>query len=307
MKAFLATSLALFAVACGGGSGSGSGVRADGGSGPQIACSPRQRSNNTAVCEGSLGRGTAENADLAKSVPLTLTNTEYSGTVAYVTRSTTSSNYVSFIIPITNASDFVRCFVSVLSGQAASYTLFAYVTGSVGYSGTIYTDTCLSPSETGYLIDITNTVSYADVTSIALTLGAQEGMTISTVQVMPQSYAYDAATSTLSVLAQNTGALAANLYGGFHQCVLLDGAERALDFSFLDATSPSPLLPSRSDTLTTTLVFYGRASRLVVAVDFEGAGTAGALSVATTPEDQAQLDAVRTYKSRLRRAWVARN
>ena len=299
MKSCLVASLAMvFVVGCGGGSGRSQGAG---------TCSPTALANNSAICQGSLGKATTPNADLAKTVPVAISNADYTGRVGYVTRLSTSSDYASFIIPVTNVSSTARCFISVSSGQAGTYDLSSYLTGSVGYYGAIYTDTCLGPSETGYLIDITNEVSYTDVSSISLTLGDSTDLTISSVRVLPQSFAYNQASSDVSILVRNTGALAVSLQGGFHQSVLFDSDDHALDFSYLDSSSPTDLAAGGSEQLTDSLVFYGRASRLLVVVDFDQASVAGALSVAPSPEDRARLAAVRAYRTRLRTTWQARN
>lgn len=158
-----------------------------------------------------------------------------------------------------------------------------------------------------YLIDITNEVSYDSVSSISLTLSGDTGLTISSSRVIPKSFTYSSSTSEVSVLAQNTGDFSVSLVGGFHKQILLDSADQALDFSYLDASSSYAVSPGGSDPLTDTLIFYGNASRMVVVVDFDGTGTAGALTVAPKPEDVARLEAVRAYKSRVRDAWAARN
>src|SRR5512147_343694 len=91
------------ASACGGGSSKGvdGGGGAGGGAGSGI-CAARALANNSAVCDVSLGRGTADNATLAKVVPVTLSGNDYEASVGYVTRLSATSTYTSFVIPITN-------------------------------------------------------------------------------------------------------------------------------------------------------------------------------------------------------------
>jgi len=313
-------SLALV-LGCGGGSGDAGGVRGLGGlenltgkggatgqGQPDGTCTPPAVGNNSATCVGDLGDGTSANSTLAKSVPVTLTNRDFVASVGYVTRLSTSSDYTSFIIPLTNVGSSAQCFISIATGQAGNYELFSYITGSVGYSGSTYTDTCLAPSESGYLVDITNEVTYDAVSSISLTLSGNTGLSISSARVFPTSFAYGAGVAAdLAVTVSNAGALAVDLAGGFHQLVLLDDANRGLDFTYLDAVSTAALQPGASDQLATPLVFHGSASRMVVMVDFEGTGTTGALTLAPRPEDLARLEAVRAHRARVRAAWAARD
>lgn len=264
-------------------------------------------SNNSALCQGKLGSATTPNASLAKAVPVTLSSAGFSATVGHVSRLTATSDYTSFVIPITNIGTTVQCFIMVTDGQAGSYAISSFVRGSVGYSGATYTDSCLAPSESGYLIDITEDVSYDAVSSISLAVAGETGFTISSDRVIPQSYTLDAATSELSVTVKNAGPLAVSLVDGFPTYILFDGADQALDFSFLSDTSSTDLAPGSSDRLTDYLLFYGNAVRTVVFVDFEEGGAAGALRVAPTPEDAARLAAVKRQRARVHAAWTGRN
>jgi hypothetical protein len=305
MKALLGVLVSMsFVIGCGGGTG----TRKDGGGAggsnadPSGPCTPLLATNNMATCDARLGSAKYANATLAKTVPVQLSNTDYAATVGYVSRSTPTSDYTSFVIPVTNLGANTRCFVSILSGQAGPYDIFAYASGSVGYSGTIYTDTCLAPSQQGYLIDITNEVTFDQVSSISLTLGQDDGMTLSQAQVFPQSFTYQAATSTLTVVAHNAGALTVDVSGGFHQYALFDESGLGVDFGFLDATADVPLAAGANATLDDYFLFYGKSTRMVVIADFEGVGTTGALTVAPRPEDVAKLNAVSQYRERLRQS-----
>jgi hypothetical protein len=286
----------VLALGCGGGSGATANPNQIG------ACDPWSSSNDMGTCGARVGSGTYDNSLLAKTVPVQLSNTDYAASVGYVSRPTPTSAYTSFVIPVVNLGAGTRCFVAVSSGRAGSYDIVGYASGSVGYSGTIYTDTCLGPSEQGYLTDMTNEVTFDQVSSISLTLRAQEGMSLSQARVFPQSFTYTQATSELAVVAHNTGSLAVDVSAGFHRVLLFDESDMVLDFSFLDNTAGVPLASGGDAILDNPVPYLGRSSRMLVMVDFHGVGTTGALTVAPSPEDLAKLDSIRQYRERLRRS-----
>lgn len=297
MKRWLAIlASTVLALGCGGGSG---GSLTQNQTGP---CDPWSSSNDMGTCGASLGSGTYDNSVLAKTVPVQLSNTDFAASVGYVSRSTPTSGYTSFVIPVVNLSAGTRCFVAVSSGKAGPYDIVGYASGSVGYSGTVYTDTCLGPSEQGYLTDMTNDVTLDQVSSISLTLRAQEGMSISQARVFPQSFTYTSATSKLAVVAHNTGSLAVDVSDGFHRVLLFDESDVVLDFLFLDTAAASPLASGADAILDNSAPYLGKSSRMLVMVDFHGVGTTGALTVAPNPEDLAKLDSVRQHRERLRRS-----
>ncbi len=268
---------------------------------PPPACSVPTAANNSALLTGaSLGTGAIANASLTKRVPVALTGTGYAARDAYVFRSSTTSTYVWFVVPLVNTGSSLACFVKVSTGSAGSYSLAnQYITGSVGYSGTVRSDTCLSPCEVGYLTGITNTTTYDEVNSVTLALSADTGVTLSTGRVIPQSYTSDSVTG-LSVSVRNAGGFAVNLATYLHQYILLDANNQIVDYGYFDTNTLSSVAADTSAVMTAKGVasFAGSASKLIAEVNFVSADGRGALTGAPAPADQARLDEVNAQRKR---------
>jgi hypothetical protein len=119
---------------------------------------------------------------------------------AYLTR-TDSSETAYLTIPVTNSGSSEYCFIEAnplqyLSGDGTSLTDPTHLTfleGSVGLLsfGGGYTDTCLAPGESGYLIDIqlsSDGPFFSDTASIQLALSSSSTGTVPGAALVPQSY-----------------------------------------------------------------------------------------------------------------------
>ncbi len=261
--------------------------------------------NNSAVLSGAaIGKGTTSVDNLRKQIAVTVLG---QGTLpltvgtAYATRSSTSSylDYAYIILPVTNTGNQLLCYIELAgltyrnaSGVALADPGYTYVRGSVGkqsiFSSNYYTNSCLAPGETGWVIDIESI--YSNVAAMEFTFeSSSSALSAPTARVIPQSYTVnpiaDGGGQSLAVTVTNIGSGSAQISGFGNLLVLFDDAMRPLFYDVASDVMPSNgLIPvSGTATLTTDYLgsyYEGSGQKLLVFVDFEDTTTASARSLA---------------------------
>jgi hypothetical protein len=243
-------------VGCGSGSAAGPGVggtNGGGGAGGGVPGNwlPTATTNDAANLSGmSVGLCDGSASLLRKKIPVALTGggTQFSIGDGYLLSDASVPQYAWLALPVTNLGTTMHCFVSASdyswldSAGNSEGTLLAYVTGSVGQvDPTIYTDTCLAPGETGFLLDIqSDLVSddiYTPTTSVTLALSTSSDGTRPPAKISPLGYTV--AGAALAVAFENGGTGPADIAES-NSCpyILVDSGGLPVTWAFLD---PTPL------------------------------------------------------------------
>jgi hypothetical protein len=232
-----------------GGAGTNGGANAGGGvPGTWL---PSARTNDDANLSGtSVGLCDGSASLLRKKIPVALTGggTQFSIGDGYLMSDASVPEYAWLALPVTNLGTTMHCFVSASdyswldSAGNSEGAFLAYVTGSVGQvDPTIYTDTCLAPGETGFLLDIqSDLVSndiYTPTTSVTLALDTSSDGTLPPAKVLPLGYTV--AGEALTVAFENEGTGPADIAES-NSCpyILVDSGGLPVTWAFLD---PTPL------------------------------------------------------------------
>jgi hypothetical protein len=249
------------AVGCGsspagpgvGGANGGAGTNGGAGAGGGVPGSwlPTATTNDDANLSGmSVGLCDGSASLLRKKIPVTLTGggTQFSIGDGYLMSDASIPAYAYFALPVTNVGTTMHCFVSASdyswldSAGNSEGSFLAYVTGSVGQvDPTIYTDTCLAPGETGFLLDIqSDLVSndiYTPTTSVTLALSTSSDGTLPPAKVLPLGNTV--AGAVLTVAFENEGTRPADIAES-NSCpyILVDSGGLPVTWAFLD---PTPL------------------------------------------------------------------
>ena len=264
--------------------------------------SPSIKGNNSALLTGpTLGSGSASVGALRKEVSKVVSDAPpgLSFGTAYATRTSTTSETLYWVLPVTNTSGEALCFIrfnGITFSDGAGNTLaeddFSYVTGSVGaFSSDMYTDTCLAPGETGYVlgIELSNpnpVYTSLDRISIAEVV-ADSDATVPPVSIVPQLYT--AFGENLNVTVENKGTRTGYVTD-FSSYLLLDAGGGPLAWGFLDRATgwEGALAVGERKGLIDPVRYNGSAQRVRVFVDFEATPQEQATSSASRLEDQAR-------------------
>ncbi|KKK89572.1 hypothetical protein LCGC14_2731760, partial [marine sediment metagenome] len=244
----------------------------------------------------SIGKGTTSNTLLMKPVTINVRNNQDFFIIgnAYATRSLPNIEWASTIVPITNitsgkAFSFIK--MESVEYKDTQRTVLAeglsFVTGSVGILGSVQTNTCLAPFETGYFLLLKNDL-YSDLAVVEFDL---EYMTWEVnnpdARILPTDVTYtpDIISDLISVKFMNYGNATA-IVGNSSQYILLSDAMIPLDWGFMDSNlSPffGTVYPLASGSVEDSLIYAGSATRIIPFIDFEDESTTGKTILLTEP------------------------
>jgi hypothetical protein len=216
-------------------------------------------SNNGALLEGAaIGTGVDPIDALRKPLAVTVTaSTDFVVGDAYATRQAASIDGVAVdgvyvVVPITNPSDELRCGITIspyrwtdVSGALVKDRGFQHVRGSVAAVPPVYSDLCLGPGESGWLLDVDND-GYEAIAGIELAFeNFRTAMTsVPPARIVPRAYevgALEDSVFRLRVDVDNEGTAAGTIraFAVYSQAILLDDDGLPLVWTFLqDAISP---------------------------------------------------------------------
>jgi archaellum component FlaG (FlaF/FlaG flagellin family) len=219
-------------------------------------------------------------------VSIALTGAGFESSVAYLARTTVGSTYSLITIPVKNTGTTLVCFVYATfkvfgSSGALLATFTPLVTGSVGYGGdpTVYTDTCLQPGESGFLLDFDDLQLdlFTNARSATLTITADKiaAYRLSSSVVQATAFVNSVSTGIETITVKNIGTVTANLSAVGSTVILLDANYYPLYWDFLYPQAGSEVLePGELGYLTddATLRNFGAGSApyQLVHVSFEG-------------------------------------
>ena len=239
--------------------------------------------NNAAVLTGAtLGRGEADVQQLRKEVSVNLAtpNADFRLEEFYASRPRLDTDTLYWILPLTNIGDQTRCFIEVAeitfrdsAGGVLSAEKGQFVDGSVGvYSPAIYTNTCLAPAETGYILGVQlddNAPVYSDLDAVDIAeIGANPDVpTAPEIRAVPQRYDVSM-DQELSVTVENEGDELGYVTGATY--ILLDDAP--LYWTFLDRSDAwnGEIAPGETRRLVDDVRYRGQAEKMRVITDFTG-------------------------------------
>jgi len=301
------------AVGAGGGAGGGGGVSSDPfasctwtlGTGKAFAGSP-PTGNNSADLQGpALGDVPFTASTARRAVPVKVGTTLAGLTVgqAYLTRNTSTAD-TDVTIPVTNGGTDYPCFVTAHSLHylsTAGTILYSaddpiYLSGSVGDLGvTFYTNTCLAPGETGYLLDIQSAASFSGAASVELDLAASSSGKQPTGHLNPTQYEIGTcgATRYLRLTAMNSGRTTISVGADvrYGPGVLLDADGLPAGWILLEDDPAAQLRPGETAYFLTDLPDVAAVTRARFFVNFDPPAPSAAPDASTDAAPDAGADA----------------
>jgi|GEM_PF-3375994 hypothetical protein len=300
------------------------------GSGTTVA-GPAPTTNDSADLSGAvLGDIAFQPATMRRAIPVQVTTSLTGfvvGPMASVTRTDPTTEAASLVLPVTNRSATVQCFIRALPllwRDAAGKPLndpqtFDYVGGAVGLtSAGTYTDTCLGPQETGYLLDVQSPAGtgalYTTVASIALTLDAS---TTGVIAGSVRPYQYDVGhcptpdpVRSLRVWARNGGQTYVQVAPdgmALGPAILLDEAGVPAGWTYVSRDVPTLVDAGQTTQMVGSLIANFSVSRAALFFSFDGppvaAATTASPALARTTDDQ--MKQVGRARAARRARWQA--
>ncbi len=246
--------------------------------------------NNALISGATIGTGITALSSLRKPIEVKVltSHPSLSAGNAFATRPWASTDYAYVILPVTNTGNETLCFVELVQityRDAADAAILsngiAFVSGSVAKLNAtgFFTDTCLSPGETGMIGDI-NANLYAAVAKMEFSFQTSTfAFAAPAARVIPQSYVIDSITKGPVVTAKNVGTTAASVL--LAKAYLFDDSNQPLVWSYLTAPS-TPVTVAATGTVPLSGLFYdGTGSTLRAFVNFEDSSTMAQLNRAT--------------------------
>ncbi len=284
-------------------------------------------SNNSAALDGvSFGLGTTSVDDLRKSIRIDLLQPEPRLTMgsAYAMRDTTDETYIEIGFVVTNVGPTSLCF-AMLEGFRLKDAMGAdlieppmyppFVQGSVAMlDSSLWTDTCLQPGETGWVLDIEGSPGglalYAPLAAIEFQYDIPDFLNdLPGPRVVPDGYTVSDdgfETVCFTNVGQGQAAMTAQTFSKF---VALDDTGAPLEWEFLtDHIRPVGLLqPGDSGSASTQFPsFYeGNAHRMRAFIDFQSPGTSTEPLSYNAPQSASADDSL--VWNRLRTAQLSRD
>jgi hypothetical protein len=241
---------------------------------------------------------------------------------AYLTRSDTATETAYLTIAVTNTGTQRPCFIkasplSYLNGSQVlnDPTHAGYVSGSVGDVGFgIFTDTCLGPGESGYIIDIqldsSGTAFFSSTTSIALSLASSSAGTVPGGHLHPTGYEVGscAPMRSLRLTTVNDGTAAvevAQSTPALSPVILLDGGGLPAGWLYLQDNVASQVAVGEMVSLDAMVTAVWAVDRARFFIQFDGAAAA-ALELGPTPAALAASAAdARSAREALLARWLS--
>jgi len=252
---------------------------------PDPNSGPDTPPNNSAVLSGdTLGEGVVPNTQLRKEISASLTGASSNFRLgkAYAIRERADSETLDWFISVTNESNQLRCFIEATviqfknsAGQTLVTVYGSYVKSRVGVSqgSDIYTDTCLSSGETGYLfgIELADDVPliYTSVSSIVISsIEGDTGFDEPAAKIIPQSYSVVG--KQLAVTIKNEGASKVRV-DRLSPYFLLDDDKFPLAWRYFDELSWNGLVGAGETQVMNDIFrgYDGKATKLQVQIDFD--------------------------------------
>jgi hypothetical protein len=269
----------------------------DGGNngGCQVSTPPRVLSNNSAEIDGPrYGWGTNENDALRKPIRIDLLQPDprFTAERAYALREHTDFPFFEIAFMVTNVSTMGICFIELdgyrlknaMGFGLTPVAMFSpFLVGSVLEANQVaWTDTCLLPGESGWLLDFQGEPDIPNLYSLLAAVEFQYQPRMFMVaapppRVVPDGYAVippDDPDNHVTLCYTNSGTGPAVITDqGFTRFLMLDDAGNPLVWDFATtAVRPAmgPLNPGQSGSSSTEFrtLYTGRASRMRSFIDF---------------------------------------
>jgi hypothetical protein len=239
--------------------------------------------SNSAVLTGDpVGLDLDLPSKLARIVPASVTGSDMAGDKAYLGRFSATSDAYYLILPVTNQGTRLQCFVKVVTfdllnadGSSGGTPIATYVSGSVGRSSknSVYTNTCIAPGETAYLLDSADG-TFATLASVqAVMSGSTDEFLPPQSSVVPLSYSAGERGEPYTVTIANQGPVSAVVYNA--TAVYFDDADLPVVWDDLwavtnDAGVSYKLAPGATGLMASySTTWTGNSTRQLVMVDFD--------------------------------------
>jgi hypothetical protein len=263
----------------------------DGGSGTRMAGPPPTQDNSADLGGDPVGTQPFDPNQDRRVLPVNVTVPLPGLQVgqAYLTRLSTTNETADVTIPVTNTGTGYPCFVTTkpyrwldVNGQLLNTTNTEFLHGSVGVlSGTLYTETCLAPGESGYFLGIELATGsaplYSAVVSIDLGLSSTNTGSAPSAKLLPTRYDVGTCSGnrTLRVQAAISGGTVA--IGGrstsLAPAFYLDANGVPAGWTFLSQNQPANAAPGSTANFYTNLIFDPAVTRLQFFLSFEPPNT----------------------------------